>query len=79
LPPRYADGVGALVNDLPNPRALSEATQKGNTGLGSYLNRTALLVYFGRDIPFRSLNRPRTASCGRNFGRPDPWLSSRIH
>jgi len=51
LPPAYGDGVyqpsGA---DRPNPHDIARAVFDGETGHGSYKNRTALLVFFGQKI-----------------------------
>ena len=48
LESHYQDGTYAPSgHDRPNVRAISEATMGGLTGEGSYMNRTALLVFFG--------------------------------
>ncbi|XP_006818582.2 dual oxidase-like, partial [Saccoglossus kowalevskii] len=47
----YSDGVyQPSGDDRPNPREISEAVMKGWTGEGSYVNRTALLVFFGQQV-----------------------------
>ena len=49
LEAHYEDGTYAPSGyDRPNARAVSEATMAGLTGEGSYQNRTALLVFFGK-------------------------------
>jgi len=48
-PPSYADGVYMLAGqDRPSPRKLSRIFMKGEDGLGSSRNRTALLAFFGK-------------------------------
>lgn len=47
-PASYADGVYMMAGqDRPSPRVLSEAFMKGNDGLPSARNRTAMLAFFG--------------------------------
>jgi hypothetical protein len=47
-PPSYADGVYMLAGqNRPSPRKLSQIFMKGEDGLGSSRNRTALLAFFG--------------------------------
>jgi len=48
VPPAYSDGVYALAGfHRPNPMDISLSVFNGTTGLPSYRNRTALLVFFG--------------------------------
>jgi dual oxidase len=48
-PPSYADGVYMLAGqNRPSPRKLSQIFMKGEDGLGSSRNRTALLAFFGK-------------------------------
>jgi hypothetical protein len=48
-PPAYADGVYMMSGEnRPSPRQLSQAFMKGEDGLGSLLNRTALQTFFGQ-------------------------------
>ena len=48
VPPAYSDGVYALAGfHRPNPMEISLSVFSGKTGLPSYRNRTALLVFFG--------------------------------
>ena len=47
-PPAYSDGVYAMAgNNRPSPRRLSRLFMRGQDGLGSQTNRTALLAFFG--------------------------------
>ncbi len=51
-PPAYADGVYMMSGEnRPSPRQLSQAFMKGEDGLGSLLNRTALQTFFGQVGP----------------------------
>eukprot|EP00850_Spirogloea_muscicola_P024687 SM001297S26186 [mRNA] locus=s1297:60:1959:- [translate_table: standard] len=51
LPYGYRDGVREPGGwDRPNPRTLSRELLAGNTGHGSYRNRTALMVFFGQQV-----------------------------
>ncbi|KAG8252983.1 Protein bli-3 [Homalodisca vitripennis] len=46
-PPAYSDGVYMLAGqDRPSPRKLSTLFMKGDDGMGSLKNRTALLAFF---------------------------------
>ena len=48
-PPAYEDGVYMMAGrDRPSPRKLSQALMKGQDGIGSIRNRTALLAFFGQ-------------------------------
>ncbi|CAG0891147.1 unnamed protein product [Darwinula stevensoni] len=48
-PPSYGDGVYMMAGEgRPSPRMLSQIFMKGEDGMGSGLNRTALLVFFGQ-------------------------------
>jgi dual oxidase len=48
-PPAYADGVYMMSGEnRPSPRQLSQAFMKGEDGLGSLMNRTALQTFFGQ-------------------------------
>ncbi len=48
-PPAYADGVYMLAGqNRPSPRKLSQLFMKGQDGLGSTVNRTAMLAFFGK-------------------------------
>lgn len=48
-PPAYTDGVYALAgSNRPSPRRLSRLFMRGQDGLGSQSNRTALLAFFGK-------------------------------
>ncbi|GLH03578.1 Dual oxidase [Gryllus bimaculatus] len=50
-PPSYADGVYMLAGqNRPSPRKLSQLFMKGQDGLGSARNRTALLAFFGQVV-----------------------------
>jgi dual oxidase len=52
-PPSYADGVYMLAGqNRPSPRKLSQIFMKGEDGLGSSRNRTALLAFFGKYLSF---------------------------
>ncbi len=47
-PPAYADGVYMMVEEgRPSPRKLSTLFMKGEDGLPSVQNKTALLAFFG--------------------------------
>lgn len=49
--PQFADGVYKMVmENRPNPREVSKIVMAGDDGLPSYLNRTALLAFFGRNL-----------------------------
>lgn len=57
-PPAYQDGVYEPAGqDRPNPFTISEIAHKGESGLGSARNRTAMLVYFGKtfDLSYKSI------------------------
>ena len=59
-PPEYYDGAGEPSGwDRPNPRDISEAVNSGRTGLGSALNRTALLTFFGQQVVEEILDAQR--------------------
>ena len=48
-PPAYADGVYMMSGEnRPSPRQLSQAFIKGEDGLGTLMNRTALQTFFGQ-------------------------------
>lgn len=48
-PPSYSDGVYMMVGEnRPSPRTLSTRFMKGQDGLSSVKNRTALLAFFGK-------------------------------
>ena len=48
-PPAYSDGVYALAGaNRPSPRRLSRLFMRGEDGLASKNNRTALLAFFGK-------------------------------
>ncbi len=48
-PASYADGVYAMNGeDRPSPRTLSQEFMKGQDGLSSLRNRTAMLTFFGK-------------------------------
>lgn len=50
-PPAYSDGVYALAGiNRPSPRRLSRLFMRGQDGLGSKTNRTALLAFFGQVV-----------------------------
>ncbi|KAK6618258.1 hypothetical protein RUM44_002709 [Polyplax serrata] len=50
-PPAYADGVYMLAGkDRPSPRKLSQIFMKGEDGLGSARNRTAIFAFFGQVV-----------------------------
>ncbi|XP_046679008.1 dual oxidase isoform X1 [Homalodisca vitripennis] len=50
-PPAYSDGVYMLAGqDRPSPRKLSTLFMKGDDGMGSLKNRTALLAFFGQVV-----------------------------
>ncbi|KAK7592995.1 hypothetical protein V9T40_007747 [Parthenolecanium corni] len=50
-PPSYSDGVYMMVgDDRPSPRTLSTRFMKGQDGLSSVKNRTALLAFFGQVV-----------------------------
>ncbi|XP_069683631.1 dual oxidase [Periplaneta americana] len=50
-PPSYADGVYMLAGqNRPSPRKLSQIFMKGDDGLSSSRNRTALLAFFGQVV-----------------------------
>ena len=54
VPPAYADGAyEPSGNSRPNPIEISDAVFNGSTGTGSGMNRTAFLVFFGKNLPFR--------------------------
>ena len=58
--PEYYDGVGEPSGwDRPNPRDISEAVMSGKSGIGSGLNRTALMVYFGQQVVEELLDAQR--------------------
>lgn len=51
-PVAYSDGVYKLAGpNRPNARLVSELLFKGQDGLASYLNRTAMMAFFGKQIP----------------------------
>jgi len=51
LPHAYSDGVYSPSGaDRPNPIEISQIVFNGSTGLPSYRNRTALLVFFGQQV-----------------------------
>lgn len=57
-PPAYQDGVYEPAGqDRPNPFTISGIAHKGESGLGSVRNRTAMLVYFGEtfDLSYKAL------------------------
>lgn len=57
-PPAYQDGVYEPAGqDRPNPFTISDIAHKGESGLGSVRNRTAMLVYFGKtfDLCYKAL------------------------
>ncbi len=48
-PPSYGDGVYTMNGERrPSPRTLSQAFMKGDDGMGSLKNRTALATFFGK-------------------------------
>jgi dual oxidase len=48
--PAYSDGVYMLAGQhRPSPRKLSQFFMKGEEGLPSVHNRTALLAFFGKN------------------------------
>jgi dual oxidase len=50
-PAAYADGVYMMAGpDRPSPRKLSQVFMKGDDGMGSARNRTALLAFFGQVV-----------------------------
>lgn len=50
-PPAYSDGVYMLAGqNRPSPRKLSQLFMKGQDGLGSMYNRTAMLAFFGQVV-----------------------------
>ncbi|XP_076054875.1 dual oxidase [Oratosquilla oratoria] len=50
-PASYADGVYMLAGqDRPSPRTLSQAFMKGEDGMPSAKNRTAMLAFFGQVV-----------------------------
>ena len=54
-PASYADGVYTMNGgNRPSPRTLSQAFMKGEDGLSSIKNRTAMLTFFGKTICSRS-------------------------
>jgi dual oxidase len=51
LPPAYDDGAYHPSGRLrPNPRVISEGTMRGQTGFGSYSNRTVFTTFFGQQM-----------------------------
>uniref|UniRef100_H2YK35 NAD(P)H oxidase (H2O2-forming) n=1 Tax=Ciona savignyi TaxID=51511 RepID=H2YK35_CIOSA len=63
LPSHYADGTYTPSGDeRPNPRTISQNTMAGNTGLGSSVNLTALMVFYGQHIVEEILDAQR-AGC----------------
>lgn len=53
VPAAYSDGVYTLAGaNRPSPRRLSRLFMRGQDGLGSKFNRTALLAFFGKPIFF---------------------------
>lgn len=59
-PPAYSDGVYAMAGgNRPSPRRLSRLFMRGQDGLGSQSNRTALLAFFGEQniIPYFKNNQ----------------------
>lgn len=66
-PPAYQDGVYEPAGqDRPNPFTISEIAHKGESGLGSARNRTAMLVYFGQQVVEEILDVQRPG-CPREF------------
>lgn len=56
-PSAYADGVYMMAGqNRPSPRKLSQIFMRGQDGMGSVMNRTALLAFFGK--PNRPTNQP---------------------
>lgn len=50
-PASYADGVYMLAGqNRPSPRKLSQLFMKGEDGLASELNKTAMLAFFGQVV-----------------------------
>ena len=50
-PPSYSDGVYRMSgHGRPSPRTLSQAFMKGQEGMGSVTNRTALATFFGKTL-----------------------------
>lgn len=48
-PPSYSDGVYMMAGeDRPSPRELSQALMKGDDGVASSRNLTALFAFFGK-------------------------------
>ncbi|XP_077997407.1 dual oxidase 1-like [Glandiceps talaboti] len=73
LPADYSDGVYQPAgNDRPNPRQIANAVMSGWTGHGSYLNRTALLVFFGQQIVEEILDAKRPGCPPEYFNIPIP-------
>ncbi|XP_076805586.1 dual oxidase 2-like isoform X1 [Clavelina lepadiformis] len=69
----YADGTYAPSGgDRPNPRSVSEETMSGLTGEGSYVNRTALLVFFGQQVVEEILDAQRPGCPPEYFNIPIP-------
>ncbi|XP_077992197.1 dual oxidase 1-like [Glandiceps talaboti] len=73
LPADYSDGVYQPAGvDRPNPREIANAVMVGWTGHGSYLNRTALLVFFGQQIVEEILDAQRPGCPPEYFNIPIP-------
>lgn len=50
-PTAYADGVYMMAGqNRPSPRTLSQLFMRGQDGMGSVQNRTALLAFFGKRL-----------------------------
>ena len=50
-PPSYGDGVYMMAgSNRPSPRKVSQFLMKGDDGIGSLRNRTALLAFFGQVV-----------------------------
>ncbi|PIK44178.1 dual oxidase 1 precursor [Apostichopus japonicus] len=60
LPVAYEDGVFRPAGyDRPNPMNLSRASMLGDTGLGSFRGRTALMTFFGQQVVEEILDAQR--------------------
>lgn len=73
VPPAYSDGVyEPSGKHRPNPIEISSAVFNGSTGLGSYRNRTALLVFFGQQVVEEILDAQRPGCPPEYFNIPIP-------
>lgn len=67
LPVAYEDGVYSMAGqDRPNPLNISKETMQGKTGRPSFLNRTALMTFFGQQVVEEILDAQR-GGCPREY------------